>query len=508
MAPGFSFPPPPPPPKPSAPTYIPDSSRGNYGDGGRGRGRSSFRGGRGSYNSDNTLSNYITTPHTNPSPAGSFVNPHFQNDPRHTQRAASYRPQPASVGTPQSAQGQKRKRDDHAGSWRGDHNHSQRNRQHSMKQSAARPKSAVAPAVPSFGAPIPFPKTTLPNVIASTSSLEPEESHSVAESDQLPPPFADDSHESESEDDDADEEAAFRAASGGRLKFEHNGEIIVLESAADMQAWFQERQRRFPTLSRIEQKQIERQARMDERRRIEAETAAAMGYAPRYPPVMRSPVYDKAANPTAGRDEATSSRAEQLRAQLLDQKRAKQGNSTDNEAARDQQESHSGHETTTNTTPALGLLGYASSDDEGSPSASEAPSPEVAAQLEPAGQDADSESDSSPEVQSSKTVPTLPKVVPSAPPDTTRQLDPCHFFAQQGRCRHGARCKFQHVRGRGVTGTDRFGRRGRESRKTERKTLYQRLLEQEQLAENKLALQAIKYLGDAGFFKPKSEEEK
>ncbi|KAK4942834.1 hypothetical protein LTR28_008591 [Elasticomyces elasticus] len=84
-----------------------------------------------------------------------------------------------------------------------------------------------------------------------------------------------------------------------------------------------------------------------------------------------------------------------------------------------------------------------------------------------------------------------------APPK--REAGLCRFFVRTGNCKYGDACKFRHAL------PEKGAKSAREKKKkTEppaRKMLFQRLVEQEQEEENRLALQAIKHLGAAGFFK-------
>lgn len=333
-----------------------------------------------------------------------------------------------------------------------------------MKQTRTPARSAIPPAVPSFGAPFSFSRPgQSPAATSSTSGLG-SKAPGSSPGHGLPAPFADDSSDSESED-DADEEETFRDIAGEALKFEHDGEIIVLETLADLRAWQDERKTKFPTNRRIEQRDVERHARMEERRRIERETAAFFGYQTRY-------ARDAAATGRQDNRPLTGSRTDEPTSGP-EQPSIKNIISQNSPSAQ--------HEATTTmptTQPAaLGLAGYASS-------SSRSPSPS------PSNSSASASSDSGPELQSSKT---LPADLPS------RRI--CRNFSAPGGCRYGSRCTFEHVGepGRPLPPRNREKREVKQGR--ERKTLYQRLVEQEQMAENRLALMAIRYLGDKGFFR-------
>ncbi|KAF2151391.1 hypothetical protein K461DRAFT_295446 [Myriangium duriaei CBS 260.36] len=448
MPPGFSFPPPPPPPpKPS------DSSttRGGFGDRGRGRGRGGSRGGRGGGSS---TPGFTPTQTPNEYPAGSYVNPHFRRD-------AS---QPQNSPSAETSPGQKRKRDDrssHSGSWRGGSGTHLRG--HPMKHPSA-PKPSVAPAVPSFGAPLTFTTSS------STTSQDPDPTP-------LPAPFAPSSPSASSASEDEDEESLLSSAlaAGGGLRFQHEDQLIVLSTPAELRTWQDERRKCFPTSSRAAAKERARQARMEERRRIEAETAVAMGWAPRQPRLRMEGETGKVEGGSGGK-------AAELREKLLGQKRSR--------------EVAGGEER-------LGLVGYDSDSDE---------PPEVLPTTAP--EKDNEESDEAPEVQSAKVVP-APHVPPPEvkaegskhPPPPPQQV--CRYFSTRGQCRAGSGCRFAHARESGAVSAPSGNSAGKTNRATggrkERVTLYQRLLEQEQAAENKLALMVVKYLGEKGFFKPKEE---
>lgn len=79
-----------------------------------------------------------------------------------------------------------------------------------------------------------------------------------------------------------------------------------------------------------------------------------------------------------------------------------------------------------------------------------------------------------------------------APPNSERP--PCSVFARTGQCRFGPKCRFKHV------ASEQTREKRSETGGAKRKTLFQRLVEQERDEENRVVLQAIKYLGGVGFF--------
>lgn len=236
------------------------------------------------------------------------------------------------------------------------------------------------PEVPSFGAPLIF---TAPLPTSGSSIAAPPSK--AAEMDHLPAPFAPSSPSGSEAEFSEDEEAAFRTSAGESLKFEHEGEIISLSTAADIEAWTRSRRSNFPTSARGLEKDHARRQRADERRRIEDETTRAAG-------VVIRPRRGEDARPEAGSKPPD----------------AREGPKQTEEASG----------------PTLGLGGYSSSEEEG-------------------------DEDGAPEVLTSRAPATEPasKPVPLLDPAVAAILRPpqmCKYFAQMGKCRMGSRCKFSH----------------------------------------------------------------
>lgn len=95
----------------------------------------------------------------------------------------------------------------------------------------------------------------------------------------------------------------------------------------------------------------------------------------------------------------------------------------------------------------------------------------------------DSESDVAPEVVSSKTR------VPVADPARAAPRA-CRTFCATGTCKFGHKCRYQHP-----------AELAPKPKPSGRMTLHQRLVEQELEKADSLGVQAIKYLGDMGFFR-------
>lgn len=82
----------------------------------------------------------------------------------------------------------------------------------------------------------------------------------------------------------------------------------------------------------------------------------------------------------------------------------------------------------------------------------------------------------------------------SPPPEMTPQI--CRSFASTGRCTRGKYCRYKHER------AERKKPHVQDST-GKRTSLYQRFVEQEQEAEDRKILEAIKYLGQQGHLDPK-----
>ncbi|KAF6236552.1 hypothetical protein HO173_005333 [Letharia columbiana] len=136
----------------------------------------------------------------------------------------------------------------------------------------------VAPAVPSFGGPLPLP--IKPPALHETTRKPRKKKR---KHNQLGlTPKAEEHESSEEEEDDADEEArlAAVAASTGQgpqlLQFDFKGRTSTLQSSSDITAWIEERKKKFPTKARAEEiaegkRQREEQQRATNQVRREAQ---------------------------------------------------------------------------------------------------------------------------------------------------------------------------------------------------------------------------------------------
>lgn len=110
-------------------------------------------------------------------------------------------------------------------------------------------RTQVAPAVPSFGNPLP----TKPPALQEESKKPKKKKRRVNQLGLTPKA---EEHLSSSEDEDSDEElklastVATSGTPGHELKFTYKGQTSVLQSSNDIASWIEERRRNFPTLAR------------------------------------------------------------------------------------------------------------------------------------------------------------------------------------------------------------------------------------------------------------------
>jgi hypothetical protein len=343
-------------------------------------------------------------------PPGSYINPAFGNIqpqiypqpqiPQYGQQtgfATGQNSQPL-YGNPNQANsppGGKRTRDQAFGN---------SNKGHPMKKPSSAPKAQVAPSVPSFGAPLlpQKPQASIP--LDGGLKQRPQTSLGL-----IPQPHSshqDSDHEAseDEEEEEVDEEAALSALQNGPLSFEFNGELSTLGSSADIAEWIAERRKRWPSKRRVEEKQLEVQSRMEERRRIEQETRAAIAVASggEYQPVERR---DGRLQRQIRRPDTEGS--------------VKQDEDSTMEAAQ--------------PTPLT--------------SETTAQADQTAA-LDPPDNHSDSDSDAPPEQSSTKHSQPLrvpPPTALSKPPKPLQQeAKPCTSFLAQGRCKFGNKCRYKH----------------------------------------------------------------
>lgn len=144
----------------------------------------------------------------------------------------------------------KRKRGDRAGHWQ-----TQQQQPHAPAAKPPRAKAKAAPPVPGFGFSLPLPSTPKtpapPKVVDARNKKRPN----LGLTQQL---YNND--ESDEEEQDEDEEAAFASNWAGKgITFEHNGDVISLETSAEVMAYIKDRKKNYPTQARIAAKAQEAQ---------------------------------------------------------------------------------------------------------------------------------------------------------------------------------------------------------------------------------------------------------
>jgi len=347
-------------------------------------------------------------------PGGTYINPAFQHNQNGYDRNAG------------ADYGQKRKRDDYstegsAGSWRSEQRPYQPSRPHPMARPESKPKVQVAPAVPSFGAPLFQPPPPARDVVAGLPNApgpQPKTRLGL-----VPRGDEDDIVSSESEEEEnVDEEAAFQAASTGPMTFEYNGEVAKLETQADIKAWIEERKKSWPSRRKVDEKQAVVQARMEERRRIEEETRAA----------------------TAHRLPANGQRQTHPNRQITQQSQSEDQSNTESGSA--------------------SVLPLQTEFEQGQTILQS-----DIGQAEPSQKtEAPSDDDSAPEEVSSRVTPH------AVVPDVSGKI--CNTFAATGKCKFGKKCRYQHVRP--ISAAEPASRSGQDRRAdnvSKRKTLFDRV---------------------------------
>lgn len=350
--------------------------------------------------------------------------------------------------------GHKRKRDDRSGSIIAPHPPHRKSQQQGSKPPRA--KAAVPPAVPTFGFALPTP---LPATTATRSRDNRKGKVKLGLTHQEVP------DESSEEEEDIDEEAALGAKlKGGGFAFEHQGEQISIQTTGDIAEWIKDRKRNFPTY----QKALEKAQAATVKRKHELEFVRKL----KGRPVQPDPAPFEEQNPKlhekSQKDEKKQEELAALR-RKLHESMVKKRDAT--------------------TTVDLGI-GYGSASDSEAAESSDLSDSSVVSSSEESSEDSDAEADDSdapPEAASSKIAP-LPINVPPPPraPIRTEPKPPkekmCKNWKQYGKCQFGDSCRFKHP-----------------YREEKRVGLYEKLVEQELVKADQLALEAIKYLGQNGF---------
>ncbi|KAM0697531.1 hypothetical protein Q7P36_002385 [Cladosporium allicinum] len=502
-------------------------------------------------------------------PPGSHINPNFAGHRQDTRPNANYQPSErtsysrgggygnrAPTNTRRDSNSHREPQDDGPGRTQAGHKRKLDALRGPQQPREKKPGPQTAPSVPSFGAPI-FPSTTTPT--PSQSAANPQRDQTIARPKPTsrtlgltPKGGAEPDILSESEDEEIDEEAQF-AELGTKLTFEHNGEVMTLNNEADLAAWRAERRKQFPTSHRVSQKESEMLQIGEERKRL----LAAVSRLHQAPCNRKSEVKTRSLHEQSkGKEDATGSLQSDTRIQELPEQKRHVGvprieeiesqlepsavvndelvaeddpmdAQNDGEVAEvapiiSREQALSLLDPVQHTQKALPGIAMDDTDDE-SDAEADAAAPDVETETapdgeaeavpdveaEPAHDSASDEDDGPPEQTSSK-----PR--PSAASDAPKAV--CRYFAASGRCRDGDMCRFRHELSSKAPSArpaqlqperpayDRYAPK-LDPKTNDRKSIFERLVEQEEKGDDKLALQVIKALGQAGFFKEPATSE-
>ncbi|KAF2751023.1 hypothetical protein M011DRAFT_517238 [Sporormia fimetaria CBS 119925] len=384
-------------------------------------------------------------------------------------RAGPQLAQQTSQSAPSEGHGQrdaalnnnKRKRGDYAPQQaRSDGTYNSHTQQPGSKPKPPRAKAIPAPSVPSFGFALPPVSVVQPPRAGSSYDTAPRKKAKL----QLGLTQQQDAQsESEGEDEDVDEEVmlAEQLGSGG-IAFEYNDQKISLQTAAEVAAWIKDRRKQFPTKERIAEKAQEatekRAKELDFLYRVTGKKRKR-----REEPTNAAPM------PTPLRERKPS----------LDELRAKVQQSI----AVKRRESDAGKPQAVDlglgyASDSASSSGYSILDEESSMVSSSEESDDNSSE--------DSDADSAPEEVSSRVQVPVP-VAPPPPPPPPQKLKKgvCESWERTGRCRLRRKCGLQHP--------------PRTRAEEKPMTLFERLVEQEKEKADRLALDAIKWLGQNGF---------
>lgn len=476
-------------------------------------------------------------------PPGSYINPNFAGQRQGSNANASYQPAiynnqnygESARNLSADTRNQQASANDGPGRTQAGHKRKLDALRGSQQPREKKPGPQTVPSVPSFGAPI-LPAVQAPAPTKSANNQPPAQASSrpqaasrtlgLTPKDGAEPDY---SSESGEDDDDADEEAQF-AELGTKLTFEHNGEVMTLNNEADLAAWKEERKKQFPTLQRVSQKEQELLEVGEERKRLLA-AVSRLHQAPRNThtqvksrslreplkpqeaqPHRSHPVADttvtteqKPAGTGAGIQEVEMSEAPAVLHKEADAEddSADTPKIRDNEADSATMISHESSVSQQNQEKPKVLPGIAmdETDDEEDIADDVETKPSHEGEAEPPS-DSDSEDDGPPEQTSSR---------PPPPAASDAQKPVCNFFAASGHCRNGDVCRFRHELSSKAPSArpaqpqpdkpayDRFAPK-LDPKSNERKSIFERLVEQEKQGDDRLALQVIKALGQAGLF--------
>lgn len=326
-----------------------------------------------------------------------------------------------------------------------------------------RAKAVPPPPVPSFGFSLP---TT------ATPSSRPNNKRDQKKRVNLGLSAQNAMEESSSEDEDVDEEAVF----ADKIKvegvaFEHNGEMISLQTAADVQAYIKDRRRNYPTQQRI----LEKAHEAAKKREQELDFLHRVKGKPEKPAMDPEPAKSK-------------------QSAKIDEKAKEERRKKHEELAALRKKLHNTWAQSQSRSSNLLGIGYES--ESGSDAASSVlsessvlSSSEESSDSESNDEGEGSESDAAPETTSSKSAPPRVNVPPPAPASAPSD-QVCKNWSKHGKCKFGKGCRWAHP----------LQDKGSSKEKVEKRMgLFEKMVEQELEKADRIALDAIKYLGQNGF---------
>jgi hypothetical protein len=271
-----------------------------------------------------------------------------------------------------------------------------------------------------------------------------------------------------------DEEAEYaKKLKGGGFAFEHEGEMITIRTAGEVASWIKDRRRNFPTEKRI----MEKAEESAKKRTNELEFLRRLKGKP-----PKEATIEVQSKPTKTRDKVK----ERTKKQELKKQEHEKQRQEELAALRKKLHESMMEKRAASSTIDLGL-GY-DSETESDGESSVLSESSVVSSSEASSEESESESeesDAAPEPTSSKVAPPPIKVPPPAPaPARAPKSDSiCTNWKRSGRCPYLYKCKYAHP----------------PKEEPKHVGLYERMVEQELVKADQLALDAIKYLGQHGF---------
>ncbi|OQD85029.1 hypothetical protein PENANT_c011G06791 [Penicillium antarcticum] len=390
------------------------------------------------------------------------------------------------------------------------------------------PRTPAAPAVPSFGNPLP----SKPPPAADANGNNRKQKKRKRKHNQLGLTPKTEDHESSEDDEEADEESklATGESDAAPLQFSYRGQTATLQTPSEIAAWIAERKKKFPTKARVEEKQKvadEAKATREAARQLKCNEQQAKRNADRKPSDSNTESPNRADNQrradkiqrnldreqkriakAIAEAEAARLRFEALQKEALSLSSAAQEGSDiktephdlppiSNEPPNEPRISESpleAHPTVDAdvSDPIIEIENPLDGDGDGADDMDISGSDWTSSSGSEADSNSESDSDSAPEQVSSRR--TGPEKV--APPPREGKKTTCRYFARTGQCNRGDQCKFLHET------TERGPKPKAEKKDKGRKGLYQALLDRQKQDEDHRAMEVISWLGQNNMLAP------